>query len=297
MEYEQGSSQSFYATFVNHDGEAAIVSGIPTISIQHYQGNVVVSDVISQDMNLRSGTEYYYNWNIPAASDLTTYYTTYSAVFSGVSISKRIDVLGSFDFQVIPRQFYKRRGGGIVNRIAKELIWTIKEKEEVLNKIEEIFEKLKFIQKGVTGVKIKLSEDINKIKIKDYTEDLERVKDSLSIMSKDLSVVSSFGSKIEEVEGKIEKISNLIRSKPDPKEIDIGRLDKSLLDLKEELNILKPISEKLNRLSGIRLELADMSDKLDEIESIKQLYLKTLPSEKLVKALGTKKLKGVIDGC
>ena len=128
-EYEQGSNQRFYATFTNANGEAATISGTPTNEISQIQGNSVTVDVGTTDMTLFSGSAstYYYDWNIPAAGDRTSYTALYNAVYRGVVVSDRVDAVGAFDFQVITRKFFDKKGGGFVQRAPKADIWTEKE--------------------------------------------------------------------------------------------------------------------------------------------------------------------------
>ena len=104
VEYEQGSDIRLYTTWRTHAGEEADVSsGIVTIS--HIWGSEATVDVGEQALTLLSGSTFYYDWNIPAGADKTTYNARYIGTYSTGEV-----VVGGEDFLVIPRRFYDRKG-------------------------------------------------------------------------------------------------------------------------------------------------------------------------------------------
>lgn len=138
MEYEQGSDQRFYATFVTYKGEAATVTGTPTITITH-DWSGLVTDVNAQNMTLLAGTTYYYKWNIPVRADQTTYNVRYNATYTNDDATTT-NVVGSEEFQVIKRKFYDKKGGGFVQRIVPKE-WDIQEKERLFAILESLLNK------------------------------------------------------------------------------------------------------------------------------------------------------------
>ena len=91
MSDELNRNHVFYANFVNKCGEEADVSGVPTISISHFEGVKPVVDVNYAPMNLVEGGVYAYNWVLPNTAN-TSYSVVYRAHYDGA------DVVGCEDF-------------------------------------------------------------------------------------------------------------------------------------------------------------------------------------------------------
>lgn len=154
-EYEQDTKIVLRAVFTTLTGEAAEISGTPTITIKHRWGNAIETDVNAEDMTQISGTEYYYEWYIPARADKTEYFITYSANYNGTTI------IGGEEFQTIPRKAYSRKGGGLVQRLIYKGIWQeedIKRLFDFLDNLKEEIETIKITSKSHVNTTTKISE-------------------------------------------------------------------------------------------------------------------------------------------
>lgn len=248
MEYEQGSSITLYATFIKDSGEEASISGTPTTTISHYWGGINY-DVTAQNMALLSGTTYYYNWNIPARADQTTYTAKYNAVYSGTNL-EIANIVGSEDFLVIKRKFYDKKGGGLVQKVSRASIWTMKEKEEVLRILEALAEK-----------------------------DDKRLFDSLEGSIKQLSEKSDLTETKKLIGGLREKISAyeaMIKKLGEKKiNFDDSNIVKGLKNLSQTVNSFDR-DLRNERITHIVAELEDLHKNFD---SFQKVFAKTLPME------------------
>ena len=138
--YEQDSAITLYATFVNQDGSPAALSASPQVTIQHFiegsSGRRV--DLAFTNMTIFSGTisEYYYKYHVPNSASKTTYSVTYSGTYTDGT-----HVLGCEEFLVVPRKFYGQRGGGLVTKVSKDIVWSDFEKKRVLEVLETLLNK------------------------------------------------------------------------------------------------------------------------------------------------------------
>ena len=133
VEYEQDTRIVLYATFLTQLGEAATISGTPTITVRHYNAGVK-TDVNAQDMTQLAGSTYYYEYHIANSADKTVYTVHYNATYSDSTA-----VVGNEEFYVIPRKFYSRKAGGLVQRFPKS-IWSGDEKDLIVRKIGQLEE-------------------------------------------------------------------------------------------------------------------------------------------------------------
>ncbi len=260
MEYEQGSTPRFYATFADYKGEAAVISGMPTITITHIWGENPTYDILDMSMSLLSGTTYSYTWSIPARADKTTYTVLYNAIYSGVSASTRVDALGAFDFQVIPRKFYDKKGGGLVQRIITKGIWTVKEKDELIEAIEDL---------------LKRNNSLELLSIKQEIEKLPKEKFDIKLIELIFNNLSNHVKKEFELQKtEIRKYERLIQ-KLNEKEINfddrkiinkIGILSKSISEIDIDL--------KNERITRVISEIEDLHKELKEFEEV---FVKTIP--------------------
>ncbi|HUW48456.1 MAG TPA: hypothetical protein VMW36_06920 [Patescibacteria group bacterium] len=236
-EYEQGSNQRFYATFVDYKGEAAIISGTPTIEISHINSGARTVDIGTRNMTLMSGavSTYYYAWNIPAAADRTSYTAIYNAIYSGVNASTRTDAVGAFDFQVITRKFYDKKGGGFVQKISRENIWTKKEKEKVMASIELLLsENKKLVENKLQD----LSKSISKtLTVKDDSKEFESIKKLLEETKEKIKAISE--KKINTNDVKVVRELTELTKKVDTLSKVLGESDKKFDGLKEDVDDFK----------------------------------------------------------
>ena len=162
-EYEQGSQVVFYANFIDFKGNPAVLTGTPQIIMYHRYGNTTTKDIdyenMSQDSTVPSS--YYYKYHIPVGADKSTYTVVYSGTYSDGT-----NGINTEDFLVINKKFFDKKGGGFVQKITNDNIWSKKEKEQVLDFLDKIREANNFL-----GLQEKMDKTI----------------DSLSLMSKGLS--------------------------------------------------------------------------------------------------------------
>lgn len=247
-EYEQGSSPTFYATFVDHEGSAAsILSG--TITIRHRWGNTII-DVDNQLLIQLSESTYYYNWNIPVKSDKTIYDVRYIGSYSDGSV-----VVGTETFQVIPRKFFDKKGGGFVNRIVgRPTVWTIKEKKEIIEAIEGL------LNRNNSSELLLIKQELKEIK-KDKFEP-EKIEKIFEGLSNQVKADFNF-QKLEIIKYKelIEKFSKKEAKFSDKKIIEkISDLSKSIMLIDTDL--------KNERITRVIAEIEDLHKELKEFEEI-----------------------------
>lgn len=291
MEYEQGSKPTFYATFVEHSGTEAVISGTPTITISHRDGVLKETDVDNQQMSILSGSTYYYTWSIPARSDRTIYNAKYHAVYSGVDLTAT-PVVGADDFQVIPRKFYDKKGGGFVQRLSGEGGWTKKEKEEIFGKVGGLVDNLDSVGAQISG-----------IEIKNYDKELEKLHEAVSLMCRDMTKISEINVKLSEESSKIDEIINKVGSNNKPVNIDLTSVKDSLNSIKSDCEVLSNLETSFSRIGAmligfddISTKLNDMAGKFDGINEMKELYIRTIPTESIMKTISTKKLEEIKNG-
>ena len=133
MEYEQGKSIKLYATFVDSTGGVATITGTPTITIMFYKGTTQILKVNAKDMTIITGSQYYYEYTIPAAATKTTYNVLYSAVYSDGNT-----VVGGEVFYVIPRKHYSTHGGSFNISQQGKGIWTRTEKDDLISAVDKL---------------------------------------------------------------------------------------------------------------------------------------------------------------
>ena len=261
MEYEQGSSIKFYATFATYKGVQADVSS-GAIVVSHINSSQEVIDVSEVVMSLLSGSTYYYDWNIPVGADKGSYTAKYIGAYSDDSI-----VVGEESFQVITKKFYDKKGGGFVQRVKAD-VWTEKEKEaviEALNRLTDgaLKENLLSLKNDVT----KMSSEVFGL-----TEGLKVVGDdlkehSLESIGRLKPYFDGIGEKLSLYEGSIKELSEK-EINFDEKNIvtKLGILSRSVNSLGTELR-----NERLGRVIA---ELEDLHKKFDEFEEV---FAETLP--------------------
>ena len=132
MEIEQGTSQSFYATFADYDGsEVSILSS--AIIISHRHGGSTTTDVNNVQMTQFSGSTYYYTFDFARNCDLGKYAVKYIGLYSDGTVR-----IGAEDIQLVARgAFEKTRGGTVKNPIHKD-VWLPSEKYDIIGAIKEI---------------------------------------------------------------------------------------------------------------------------------------------------------------
>lgn len=189
-EYAQNERITLRAVFTTQEGEAAEVVGTPTISIWHYYSKTKTLDVTSADMTHITGSEYVYDWHIPASADKAVYFVTYNATYSDGT-----NVIGGEAFHVIPRKFYSKIGGGFTQKIISG--FDKEEKKKLFLFLEMIAEKINKIE-GIEKInKAEMLKEINKLSNEvdnlDFSSDINNLKLGLEDLSK--SFVKSLSTK------------------------------------------------------------------------------------------------------
>jgi hypothetical protein len=255
---EQNGEINLYATFVDREGEAATISGIPIVSVLHRQGAQNKVDVNSENMTLLSGTTYFYTWAPTARAYVGTYTAKYFAVYSGVTALT--DVVGSESFTVANKDFFSKSAGTFVSRtVAAKTVWSEAEKRK-------IFESLEFLDNAV-------SNDAKRDAIEDIRNSISRVVDEQH-------------KKIDEINGALIKLQAKEVSVP---EFDDSQIVARLKGVSDEVGSLKrkigdsgDINKDL-RLPQIITELEDL--KLG-VENFQTDLVKLLKTTSLVKGVG-----------
>ena len=288
MEFEQGSKQTFYVTFADYLGQEAVVSGTPTVTISHRWGNGKTIDVDNQGMTLLSGSTYFYRWDIPVKSDLTTYNVRYHGVYSGTDLSAT-PVVGAEEFQVIPVRFFRKKGGGFVQKVSVKQPWTEKEKDEVIGKIDKISSSFE----SVAGRLFELNP-------RDYSEQLDKINDSLSIVGRDLQRLGEINKSISSESQRIDKLADKVSSMPLPERIDFTGIKKAIEEIKVDCVALGEIEKGFSKIGATMLAVEGVSGQLDRLsgsfEEAKELYLRRISPEELVRMVDTEKLKVIKNG-
>lgn len=285
MEYEQGMDAVLWVTFADYKGtEVNVASG--TVTVSHRWGNDTRTDVDRQALANTAGGTFYYIWNIPAAAARTVYDVKYVGTYADGTVG-----VGDETFYVVPRKFYRTKAGGMIQKTIMPKVWTKKEKDETIEKIDLLEESLG-----------KILGFVKRINIKYYAKDMRKLNDSVSLISKDLSKLDEIKTEVMAGENKTIKAIELIESKPEPKELDFNWLKYSLGELKSNLELVENMSEKLDRLGPILLEvdniskgIKDLKD-LKDLKELKELYLRTIPKETLTKSLDVTTIRRLVNG-
>jgi len=287
MEYEQDSSVTFYSTFVDANGSPAkIISGAITIS--HRAGSTTKTDVDSAALVQLSGSTYYYIWHIPSGANKTVY----NARYVGVDSDGKIGVADEA-FQVIPRRFYDKKGGGFVQRVKKD-IWTVKEKEELLDMLRSLSEKSEIGRKELRKQLSELSGSLLNIsaELKEYVgADLDKIgssiKSEVDIASDKLGdIIKDIKAKLASQQKIIERYGKLVE------EMDSKGTEVNSLVVKELLSLSKGIETvgtdlRNEKISLVISELDDLRKQIDEfrsnlgseIEDLKEAFVLSIPKE------------------
>jgi hypothetical protein len=176
MEVEHGNPAVIWAHFLKQDGQEATITGIPTITIRHYQPNtsILVTDVNGSNMTQVSGSLYYYIWNY---TDI--YKISYATTIAG-TYNTGESVTGTQVFSIRDLKIFG--GGGS--------IWSPQEKDTVIKAIEKIINILK--------------DTVNKDEI---SNEINNVEKTISAMISNIEVQNKERDKdIEILTGKIDEV-------------------------------------------------------------------------------------------
>lgn len=250
MIYEQGSTPIFYATFVDYQGRQAVVSS-GTASIFHKHGSVDIWD-ISGTMTQMSESTFYYTWNIPANADEGFYSVKYVGAYDDGTVA-----VGGEGFQVIPRGFYDKKGGGFVQKIsAKKDIWTKEEKELVLKLLEQLMAKKLNLTPILETLDEKMDENGSKFNI--ITREIVKYNQLKEDLNQILTAIEH------------SKSQDVTRA-------DINNFIKQVQCIALRLDEFK----ELDKTGRIITELNDLRLNLDQLQ---RLVIKTLPDDALRRA-------------
>jgi len=252
-EYEQGSSPTFYATFVDNASAAVTVTS-GTISIRHRWGGSI-TDVDDEVMVQLVESTYYYNWNIPAKADKTIYDVRYIGTYSDGTV-----VLGDETFQVVPRKFFDKKGGGLVQRIVTKGTWSTKEKNELIERIEDL------LKRNNSSELLSIKEEIEKIPKEKF--DLGKIEQIFKNLSNQVNVEFEFQkSEIAKYKELIEKLDKKEMKFNDEKIVKkLSELSKSIVSIDTDL--------KNERITRVISELEDLHKEIKEFEEV---FVKTIP--------------------
>lgn len=128
MRYNVRTGAVLFAQWLNLDGTEATLTGTPTISIYHYDGASIITDISAENMVQLSGSVYYYNWLHTKASR-----TSYIAVCSGVIGGRTVKTSETFTFEDNSSYGIAIGGGGI---------WTIEDKDTIIKMLKEILKNI-----------------------------------------------------------------------------------------------------------------------------------------------------------
>ena len=166
--FEQGESAFISCVFVDGKGAAASITGTPTITIKHYNGSSVETDVNGASMTQVSGSHYYYLFSVPSNADLANYSIMFSAAYADGTT-----VIFNDTFKVVSFKFYNRvwSGGAYVKEAGLS--------EEDRKLLKEIFELAKELKKFRVLPKVldKMQSELNEVKIKLKSQDYENMTD------------------------------------------------------------------------------------------------------------------------
>ncbi len=255
---EQDGEFNAYATFVDHAGKAAVLSGIPTISILHRQGVQNKTDINNQNMILLSGTSYSFTWRPTSRAYKGTYTAKYMAVYSGATAVT--NVIGSESFNVANKKFFEKGAGTFVSRtVAAKTVWSQEEKDAVF--------------KALDALDSQISNDEKRDTIKELEASIGRIVDEQH-------------RKVTEVSNAIIKLQKKATEAPGFDDSKIIAKLQSVFDevgsLKRKVGEFGEISKDL-RLPQIIAELEDL--KVDG-ENFRQDLVKLLSTTSLVKGVG-----------
>ncbi len=256
MIVEQNSVLHFYATFVDAVGEAAAISGTPTISVFHVQNAATQTDINAQNMTQLNATTYYYKWHPNRRAFKGSYAAKYFATYDDGS-----DVIGEEPFQIIERGHFGKSVGGLITKGKKDqTVWSMIEKDRVFALLEKMVNEMSAIEgiKGNIGKRIgELSKIDTKIEV-----GVKKQQDKLS-----------------EIIGSINKLHE---KEPVVRKFDDSKIVFELNSLKKALEESKSLNEEL-RLPRIISELEDLRI---GIEQFQEDLAKVLSTSSLQKGVG-----------
>lgn len=155
MQFEEHTPVILKCHFLTQRGEEATISGTPTITIKHYDGSSMQTDVSAQNMTQVSGSLYYYEWAY-ASWQTRAYIATYNATYTdGTSVT------GSETFTIV--KLKTTSGGAAITGI-----WSEAEKDKLLKEIKNLKEGIAQLATvaDVLDVIAKLKERIDEIIIR-----------------------------------------------------------------------------------------------------------------------------------
>ena len=259
MIVEQNSELNFYVTFLDFLGEAASISGTPTISVFHRQGASTKTDINANNLTQLNETTYYLKWRPSARAYKGTYVAKYSATYNDGT-----DVLGEESFQIVDRAHYGKNVGGLVLKgkgtTAAEPIWSENEK----NKVFEILDGLILKISSIDGLDKNLSERLSGL-----SEIDSRLMGSLEKQNDSMSKITFLVDKLQ-------------KKKPFVNKFDDSKIIAEMNNLKTCIAEFKNLNEEL-RIPRIISELEEIRMGL---ENFQHDLIKVLPLTSLEKGVG-----------
>jgi hypothetical protein len=265
-EYEQGSQVVFYANFIDYKGNPAVLTGTPQIIMYHRHGNTTTKDIDYEDMSQDSivPSAYYYKYHVPIGADKSTYTVVYSGTYSDGT-----NGINTEDFLVINKKFFDKKGGGFVQKISVDKIWSKEEKEQVLDFLSKIKEANNFL---------------------DLQEKMDKTIDSLSLMSKGLS--GNNKSLEEQKELLIKSNENIVNLKNSSSESVVQFNEKEIIENIDSVS--KQVQELGDCLRKEKIELVvsqlddlkkEFSNQQTDFDEFKQFFVSILSDKTMEKAI------------
>lgn len=273
----QGDTIILSCTFVNHEGEAASISGTPTISISHVEGTSVTADVTDSNMTQDSSSTWYYIFSSDGESALGTYQITYTATYTDSSV-----VLGNETFHIIDK-FYKRAGGGGV-LMTGDGVWTEAEKDKLLKTVERLTTIIQAIIK--TTKKIDMKKPVKPVDLKPLNTKIASFQKVVTDMSKaitkkNIELEDKIKSNTAKGQIALDSKININYEKLSSVEGNLGELASEIAVMSKAINIA---NQSASEIENLRVSLKEIEEKLSDI------------GKTLVLSAPTKALEDVLDG-
>jgi len=243
--YAQGETVLLFVTFATSKGEAATISGTPTISIYHRWGGSTTTDVNAQNLTQLTATTYYYSFYVNTSADKTDYVVKYAATYTdGTS------AIGEDIFKVVDGKFYKKPLAGSSQTTIVRPIWTAEEKEKLIKTmrmIETLTKNLAEVTKLLTKANAEIAKSVEKVssKLVDSDIKIENLKNEINEDTKESSI------KYDKITKEVAGVTNL-------QSIKFSEIEKAN-------------SEATQKIQKIQ----------SDIDELAKLVIKSLPAERL----------------
>ena len=286
MELEQGSSHSFYATFVDLEGKAVEILSSAIVMKHIYGGNTTI-DIDNAQMTQLEGPTYYYTYNIARNADLGKYAVKYIGKYSDGTVA-----VGAEDVQVIPRGAFEKTRGGTVRGAVRKDTWLPSEKDELMQMIKDLYTGISTVSKLSDCVNLMNAEIVSTKELVASAKPVE-VSVDLSELSTKLSNLESVIKKSVEDDKEQDTIVPVIANPELSIKIDelYSKMNSISVGLKE-INNRKPDVVHDQRVSLLITELEDLNKQVDIIGKV---VIKLLPRNKIESVIKDEYDRGAVE--